>query len=188
MFNGIKGFLRRHVKNIAHKRIYPAVLRRVWSRIKAERGRDTLIFIPGCGMGDTLYCMAYLGEIKRRYPEKKIVVVSFERRRFLVETFSSYDQVVFVPDRGKRWLELMSLAGSVDCSDKLFRDGIIVSPFGFTAMNPDFYKQRLDLLGGARRVFRLDPAARPEYHHLTSTPPRGRSRVSLPSAAITLQS
>lgn len=110
MFNKIKKILYSSAKAVALKFAVPAAARRIWKRIRKEKNPNTLVFISAFAMGDMLYCMAPLKQIKRANPDKKIVVVAQERFRDLIESFDSYDHAEFIPNsgRGGKLLPLVS--------------------------------------------------------------------------------
>lgn len=100
MFKKIKKFVYSHAKAVALKFAVPAAAKRIWKRIRDEKDPNTLVFASAFAMGDYLYCMSLLKQIKLAHPDKKIVVVAPERFRDLVESFDSYDQMEYVPNSG----------------------------------------------------------------------------------------
>lgn len=100
MFNKIKKILYSRAKAVALKFAVPAAARSIAKKIRDNKDPNTLVFLSYFGIGDILYCLSMLKEIKRVNPGKKIVVVTLEKYRSIVESFDSYDKVEFITNFG----------------------------------------------------------------------------------------
>ena len=100
MFGKIKKSLYQISKALALKFVAPYAEKRISQKIMSEKDPNTLVFLSYFGMGDLLYCLSFLKEIKCANPGKKIVVVTFEKYKNIVESYDSPDQVVFIPSGG----------------------------------------------------------------------------------------
>lgn len=75
----------------------PVAARRISNTIRKHKASNSMVFLSYFGIGDLLYCLSTLKEIKRVNPGKKIAVVTLEKYRNIVESFDSYDQVEYIP-------------------------------------------------------------------------------------------
>lgn len=132
----MKNNLKKFVWKVASFTAFPLAAKIAWREIRHDF-KDSLVFVNFNAIGDTLYGMSYLAEIKKKYPTKKIVVIVFEKFRMLAETFQNYDEIKFIPNSGFRWFCYKSLIANIGNAKKLWENGIIVTPWGFMENKQD---------------------------------------------------
>lgn len=166
MLYKIKRILYPYAKAVARKFLVPMASKGLWKQIKREKSPDTLVFVSFFSIGDLLYCLSFLKAIKQIDPSKKIVVIALKKYESIVETFDSYDQVVFIPNSGRLWFRVKSLVANLGYADQLFQDGIIIEPYGIMALTKDFGKKRIDYITAKRQIFGLRKDTPIDFHRL----------------------
>lgn len=155
------------IKELAKKTVVPVAAKIIWWEIKRKKNEDTLIFANVAAIGDLLYGMTFLEEIKTREPCKKIVVITFEKYKFIAESFHSYDELVLIPDRGIKWFAVKSLVANQGYAEKLFQDNIVIAPWGITTRVNVLDCNYIEAL---RRTFNLDIEVSIHYHNVLPAP------------------
>ena len=121
----------RNLKEYVKKYLAPTVAKRVEHKITRRKKPDTMVFASFAAIGDLLYSLAFLEEIKKREPARKIVVLTLARFRHIVESFGGYDELVLIPDRGLAWFRYKSLVAHLGLEHQLFQNNIIIGPWAY---------------------------------------------------------
>lgn len=153
------------LKNSVKKFFAPFIAKRLWRTLVRKKQSDTYLFVSNFLIGDLLYGLSFMEEVKKKYSAKIVVIVP-EKFGELAKSYHGYDEVIIIPNNGKLWFKFRCLTANLGLAEKLFQDKIIISPWGFL---PPSRKEE-DLIVNIRTCFGLNKDVPVHYHNIT--PPR----------------
>lgn len=158
--------IKKIIWKIASVTAFPCAAKIAWRDVK-KRYKNTLVFLNFSAIGDTLYGMSFLHEIRKKDPSKKIVVAVFDKYRRIAESYGSCDEILLIPNKGFRWFCYKSLIANIGNAEKLWKDGIVVIPWGIMEKRKD---DDSDFLSAIQYAFGLNPETAIQYHALQAAP------------------
>ncbi len=173
MFPRLRKFLYDKGRAAATKLLIPAAQRYARRRVARETGENDLVIVYPFALGDTLYSLAYLEAIARKYPEKRFIFVTYNKYKSIVETFhpERYVTVYYTPGKGRAMFVVKSIAANIGNPAAWLRDRIINIPFGIMSASPDYARTGTDFLAGIRKFFHLEENTPINYLTIASNPP-----------------
>lgn len=131
------------------------------SEMRKEIPTNTICLICTNLLGDTIYGLAYVDEVKRKYPDHKIWVICAKKNAYFLKNYKSVDRMVYFSDLSESNRKgLVEFIWSSKASETGLKENIINTTTCFyrqcyNAENPDsLYQLRTHILdiGGDSRI------------------------------------
>lgn len=139
------------------------------SMVEEARKENSLFIVLTPLIGDTIYGMAYIEEIKKKNPQKKIIVVGSKKLEGIISTYPCVDEFRLIDTKRHGYDPISLYLWSSEKANEGLRVGIYNSMPLFYANLKD--KQDPDILKLLREdVYELRKGATITYHHIPRKP------------------
>ena len=92
-----------------------------------EKKDNEICLVLSDSVGDNVYGLAYLDALHEFYPQKKILVIGYERYRTLLESYPQIDRLILIPDKTNQGERLKGLITHPKLVERAFSQGMIIT-------------------------------------------------------------
>ena len=118
--------IKRKLNSILHKPFKEIKAKAAIENIYRKKEEDEIIIILTGAIGDSVYALAFTDELRKKAPEKKIVVYGYTKWKELYNSYSSIDEVKYIDSSELMELgDIRAIYGSNRASEKGRKIGII---------------------------------------------------------------
>lgn len=135
--------------------------------LRKNKGKDEKLLVLTDLIGDSVYGLSYVEEIKKKYSDKRIVVIGNEKYSKLIRSYNGIDRFVLLPGRQGRYLKIGAFLRCTWLSYIALKEDIInTDPYLYKDLRKKTNNDAFYLL--KTQIFHIPEDSKISYHGIGS--------------------